>query len=117
MVEEILSMYRSGKIKPVPTTEFSVFEPGYASQIHIKNYVTQIIAAHWCARRSGPKSKQLYEIPGCPSRVHVVQGDVSSSSDVEKAVTEFKALGPIRGVVHAAMGLHEDLFGRMSDEG
>lgn len=51
------------------------------------------------------------------AEVTVVRGDVSDASDVRKAVEACKTHGPIGGVVHAAMGLHEDLFGRMSNEG
>ncbi|KAK8119741.1 polyketide synthase [Apiospora kogelbergensis] len=51
------------------------------------------------------------------ARVSVVRGDVSNMSHVESALVACRALGPVGGVVHAAMGLHEDLFERMSHEG
>lgn len=47
----------------------------------------------------------------------VVRGDVSNIDDVSHALKACKALGPVGGTVHAAMGLHEDLFGRMTNEG
>lgn len=48
--------------------------------------------------------------------VTVVQGDVSVSSDVQKAVSACLAVGPIGGVVQAAMGLQESLFTTMPNE-
>ncbi|KAK0622032.1 putative polyketide synthase [Bombardia bombarda] len=42
--------------------------------------------------------------------VTVVRGDVSSASEVAEAVAASAALGPIGGVVQAAMGLREALF-------
>ncbi|CAG9942769.1 unnamed protein product [Clonostachys rosea f. rosea IK726] len=171
MVKEILSMYRSGKIKPVPIMEFDVSEisqayrffsskdrvgkvvislenlnsiikvmpPKYTSQFASHKSYLLVGALGGLGRslsswmrsqgarnfvfiaRSGASKKEAKEqvdyLRRSGARVQVVQGDVSRSSDVEKAVAESKALGPIGGVVHAAMGLHEDLFGRMTNEG
>lgn len=48
----------------------------------------------------------------------VVKGDVTVLDDVVAGVTACKALGgPLGGVVQAAMGLHEDLFSRMTAAG
>ncbi|KAI1775109.1 polyketide synthase-like protein [Hypoxylon cercidicola] len=45
----------------------------------------------------------------------VVKGDVAIFDDVAASVAACKALGgPLGGVVQAAMGLHEDLFSRMT---
>lgn len=45
----------------------------------------------------------------------VVKGDVTVFSDVAASIEACKALGkPLGGVVQAAMGLHEDLFSKMT---
>jgi NADP-dependent 3-hydroxy acid dehydrogenase YdfG len=52
------------------------------------------------------------------SSVTVVRGDVTVLADVKTSVEACEALGgPLGGVVQAAMGLHEDLFSRMTSEG
>lgn len=52
------------------------------------------------------------------AHVTVVRGDVSQADHVTAAVEACKATGkPIGGVIQAAMGLHEALFSRMSNEG
>jgi NAD(P)-dependent dehydrogenase (short-subunit alcohol dehydrogenase family)/acyl carrier protein len=49
--------------------------------------------------------------------VGVVRGDVSNADDVNAAVKACLDMGrPVGGVVQAAMGLHEALFSRMSNE-
>lgn len=49
--------------------------------------------------------------------VGVVRGDVSNADDIKAAVQACLGMGkPIGGVVQAAMGLHEALFTRMSNE-
>ncbi|PHH81251.1 hypothetical protein CDD82_1190 [Ophiocordyceps australis] len=48
--------------------------------------------------------------------VTVVRGDVCNAADVSRAVEASAQLGPIGGLVQAAMGLHEGLFHRMSND-
>ena len=71
--------------------------------------------------RSGcdkPQAKELVDhLRRSGANVVTVRGDVSNVSDVAQAVRACRTLGPVGGVVHAAMGLHEDLFDRMSNEG
>ncbi|OTB01304.1 hypothetical protein M426DRAFT_14612 [Hypoxylon sp. CI-4A] len=49
------------------------------------------------------------------AQVHVIRGDVTDIADVKKVVAVCSGT-PIGGVVHAAMGLHEDIFTRMTNE-
>lgn len=71
--------------------------------------------------RSGSDSPQaadlVQSLERSGSRVIVVRGDVANPGDVANAVKAAQSLGRVGGVVHAAMGLHEDLFNRMSNEG
>ncbi|KAH7316948.1 polyketide synthase-like protein [Stachybotrys elegans] len=49
--------------------------------------------------------------------ITVIKGDVANPDDVAASISASKELGgPIGGVLQAAMGLHEDLFGKMSSE-
>lgn len=71
--------------------------------------------------RSGadkPSAKQLVtRLEESGATVGVVRGDVSSAEDVKAAVAYCVSTGhKIGGVAQAAMGLHEALFNRMSNE-
>ncbi|KAF9888920.1 hypothetical protein FE257_008089 [Aspergillus nanangensis] len=48
--------------------------------------------------------------------VVTIQGDVSKMEDVEKAVAQAISMGPLKGVVHAAMVLQDAFFDSMSLE-
>lgn len=71
--------------------------------------------------RSGcdkPQAAELVQsLERAGSHVIVIRGDVADAKDVARATAAAKSLGSIGGVVHAAMGLHEDLFSLMSNEG
>ena len=55
---------------------------------------------------SRPQALQLVEdLQGQGARVEVVRGDASCVADVETAITTACELGPLGGIVHAAMGL------------
>jgi hypothetical protein len=72
--------------------------------------------------RSGddkPSAKRivsLLESMGSDITASVVRGDVSNAIDVWTAVEVCQQIGPIGGVVQAAMGLHESLFYSMTNE-
>jgi hypothetical protein len=71
--------------------------------------------------RSGadkPSARELVSrLEGAGATVGVVRGDVSNADDVTAAVKACLDMGrPVGGVVQAAMGLHEALFTRMSNE-
>lgn len=71
--------------------------------------------------RSGtdkPSARELvFRLESAGATVGVVRGDVSSAADVAAAVqTCLDMERPVGGVVQAAMGLHEALFTRMSNE-
>lgn len=70
--------------------------------------------------RSGcdkPEASQLVERLRCIGRVEVVRGDVVDPTAVERAYKACDDTGlPIGGVVQAAMGLSEALFGRMTNK-
>ncbi|KAF2258784.1 polyketide synthase, partial [Lojkania enalia] len=71
--------------------------------------------------RSGadkPSARDLVSrLESAGATVGVVRGDVSNSDDVIAAVQACLDMGrPVGGVVQAAMGLHEALFTRMSNE-
>ncbi|CAH0025602.1 unnamed protein product [Clonostachys rhizophaga] len=158
-LHEILSMCQSGKIKPLPITEFDVSEISQAYRffsskdrvgkvfisLEKPNSIIKIMPPRYTSKFALDKSYLLIGALGglgrslsswmrsqgarnfvfmARSSASKKEGkaqvdylrrfgarDVSSSSDVEKAVAESNALGPIGGVVHAAMGLNEDLFG------
>lgn len=71
--------------------------------------------------RSGadkPEAQELINyLERSGAQVITVRGDVSCADDVSKAMAACKSLACIGGIIHAAMGLHEDLFARMSNEG
>ncbi|KAI0895264.1 putative polyketide synthase [Annulohypoxylon nitens] len=68
-----------------------------------------------CDKPSAKKFISLLQSMGV--EVEVIKGDVLSSGDVTKAVKTCVATGrPIGGVIQAAMGLHEALFSRMTNE-
>jgi NAD(P)-dependent dehydrogenase (short-subunit alcohol dehydrogenase family) len=68
--------------------------------------------------RSGTKNpaaaKLVNDLEAMGCDVIVARGDVGKYEDVEGAMSMIE--GPIGGVVHAAMGLHESLFAAMSAE-
>ncbi|KAF2177784.1 polyketide synthase [Zopfia rhizophila CBS 207.26] len=71
--------------------------------------------------RSGadkPSARELISrLESAGATVGVVRGDVSNADDVIAAVQACLDMGrPVGGVVQAAMGLHEALFTRMSNE-
>ncbi|KAF7539879.1 hypothetical protein G7054_g1806 [Neopestalotiopsis clavispora] len=71
--------------------------------------------------RSGaakPSAKQLVDrLEQSGATVHVVRGDVCKAADVTAAVAACVATGrQIGGIVQAAMGLHEALYTRMTNE-
>lgn len=70
--------------------------------------------------RSGcdkPTAQQLVSrLQNAGASVTVVRGDVANAAHIREAVSESVALGPIGGVVQAAMGLQEALFTRMTNE-
>ncbi|KAL7624846.1 hypothetical protein AAE478_004060 [Parahypoxylon ruwenzoriense] len=71
--------------------------------------------------RSGsdkPSARELVSrLENAGAHVTVVRGDISNADHVKAAVEACKATGkPIGGVVQAAMGLHEALFSRMTNE-
>ncbi|KAK8024082.1 polyketide synthase [Apiospora rasikravindrae] len=69
--------------------------------------------------RSGcdkPTAQQLVSrLQSAGATVTVVRGDVANAEHVKNAVAACTALGPIGGVVQAAMGLKEALFTRMTN--
>ncbi|XDG05079.1 hypothetical protein ABKA04_004694 [Annulohypoxylon sp. FPYF3050] len=68
-----------------------------------------------CDKPSAKKFISLLQSMGVEAEV--IKGDVLSSEDVTKAVKTCVATGrPIGGVIQAAMGLHEALFSRMTNE-
>ncbi|KAI1088514.1 putative polyketide synthase [Rostrohypoxylon terebratum] len=68
-----------------------------------------------CDKPSAKKFISLLQSMGVEA--DVIKGDVLSSEDVTKAVKTCVATGrPIGGVIQAAMGLHEALFSRMTNE-
>lgn len=68
--------------------------------------------------RSGPSKKAardlVEELRSANAQVGVVQGDVSNFEDVQRLVDQIE--GSIGGVIHAAMGLSEALFTKMSNQ-
>ncbi|KAI1768203.1 putative polyketide synthase [Hypoxylon sp. FL1150] len=72
--------------------------------------------------RSGSEKQHAKELVArlehAGAQVTVVRGDVCSATDVNTAMEACRATGaPVGGIVQAAMGLHEDLFSRMTSEG
>ncbi|KAH7383971.1 polyketide synthase [Pyrenochaeta sp. MPI-SDFR-AT-0127] len=71
--------------------------------------------------RSGadkPSAQELVSrLEAAGATVSIVRGDVSNEDDVKSAIRVcLEMQRPLGGVVQAAMGLHEDLFTRMSSE-
>ncbi|RYP44646.1 hypothetical protein DL768_008912 [Monosporascus sp. mg162] len=69
-----------------------------------------------CDKPSAKRLVSRMESMGADVTVKVVRGDVSNAADVTSSVETCKTFGVIDGVVQAAMGLHEALFQRMSNE-
>ncbi|RYP36601.1 hypothetical protein DL767_003305 [Monosporascus sp. MG133] len=170
--EEVLELYRSGQIEPLP---LAVYDAANISQAYryfsTKDRVGKVIVtmedadsqvpvkpsrykaifdpakvyllvgclgglgrslSRWMMARGArkfvflgrsgcdkPSAKRLVsrmESMGADVTVKVVRGDVSNAADVIAAVETCKTVGAIGGVVQAAMGLHEALFQRMSNE-
>lgn len=67
--------------------------------------------------RSGidrPAARRLVEdLEAAGATISIVRGDVCSEEDVKASVAAAVALGPLGGVVQAAMGLNESLFTSM----
>lgn len=81
-----------------------------------RNFV--FVGRSGCDNSGKPEAAQLVAgLRQSGSRVAVIRGDVANMDNMTEAVAACRELGPIGGVVHAAMGLHEDLFERMSNEG
>ncbi|KAL4784750.1 polyketide synthase [Aspergillus varians] len=86
--------------------------------------------ARWMAARGARKfaflgrsgldrstARELVEdLEGVGAECRVVRGDTCQAADVESVVAAAAAMGPIGGVVQAAMGLNEALFSVMSNE-
>ncbi|KAL3473119.1 polyketide synthase [Aspergillus californicus] len=86
--------------------------------------------ARWMASRGARKfaflgrsgtdrttARELVEdLEGLGAECRVVRGDICNALDVEKVASAAAALGPIGGVVQAAMGLNEALFSVMSNK-
>lgn len=70
--------------------------------------------------RSGidkPAARSLVEdLEASGAQCEVVRGDVCSAADVEAVTTAAAGMGPIGGVVQAAMGLDEAIFSVMSNK-
>ncbi|GAW19307.1 hypothetical protein ANO14919_087930 [Xylariales sp. No.14919] len=171
LVKDVLELYRSGQIKPVPITTFDVSEiteayryfsskarvgkivvslenPNSLLTVTPSKYMTTfdgdkvylLVGAlgglgrsitRWMISR-GAKKFVFLQRSGCDkpntlafvdhlrqngTNLTVVKGDVTVLDDVVASVTACEALGgPLGGVVQAAMGLHEDLFSRMTSE-
>lgn len=58
----------------------------------------------------------VQDLEGLGAECRVVRGDICHAPDVEKVVSAAADLGPIGGVVQAAMGLNEALFSVMSNK-
>ena len=62
-------------------------------------------------------ARELVEdLEGLGAECRVIRGDICHALDVEKVASAAAALGPIGGVVQAAMGLNEALFSVMSNK-
>ncbi|KAI0894281.1 putative polyketide synthase [Annulohypoxylon nitens] len=169
MTREVLEMYRSGRLKPMPVVTFDVKDTAQAYRfISSPNYIGQAVVSFenptttlpvappkfrtlldpnkiyvlvgclgglgrslsaWMLSRGARKfvflgrsgcdkesSKELVErLKARGAFVSVIKGDVSCITDVQNAVAACKGV-PIGGVVHAAMDLHEEIFGLMTNE-
>lgn len=63
-----------------------------------------------------PSARSLVErLESNGAAVTVVRGDVINSSDVHNMMNIAQEIGPIGGVIQAAMGLHEAIFATMSN--
>lgn len=59
----------------------------------------------------------LEALRSSPASVHVVRGDAASEQDVARVLDRIRReLPPLRGVVHAAMVLDDDVLARLDDE-
>ncbi|KAI0423792.1 polyketide synthase-like protein [Xylaria sp. FL1042] len=172
LVRDVLSMYRSGEIRPVPIRTFDLSEIANAYRyFSSKDRVGKVVVtltdtksfipvaparyqtlltsrkvylmvgalgglgrslAHWMLCR-GARKFVFLQRSGCDkpgtqdfvnqlrqsgAKVIVIKGDVSVSNDVANSVAACETLGgPLGGVVQMAMGLHENIFDRMTHSG
>ncbi|KAI0444212.1 polyketide synthase-like protein [Xylaria telfairii] len=171
LVAEVLALYRSNEIQPVPLTVFDVSDITQAYRyFSSKDRIGKIIVSlenedssiavsapkyqtilssdkvyllvgalgglgrsltRWMVSR-GAKRFVFLQRSGCDKPgvkefvdslkqddvlLAIVKGDVTNPKDVATSIEACRTLGPLGGVVQAAMGLHEELFTRMTSEG
>lgn len=128
----VISMENSqARVPAAPATYLSLFDPekvylligclGGLGRSLSRWMITRGAQNFVFLGRSGadkPSARQLVsQLEHTGATVGVVRGDVSQAADVTAAVSACLATGrQIGGVVQAAMGLHEALFTRMSNE-